>query len=164
MKKITKIKLTVLAVACFFILGIASNTSKLTFGNSEKWIPADFDPAQTILLVEDFGVSAKAQRKMEAYMSEKYPYKYEFVSLKTIQNNEGKYSDRKLYKYALVYSSHTTFSRDNQTGRDGPTVTGFDYHFYDRELDKDYPATGKSSSYAIMTFKPVINTIVKKFE
>jgi hypothetical protein len=63
-----------------------------------------------------------------------------------------------------MFSSHTTTQIDMQTQRRGLTVTGFDFHFYDRELDKSYPATGKPSSYATMTFEPVINTIVKKFE
>jgi hypothetical protein len=37
--------------------------------------------------VQTFGVSAKAQEKIENYMAETYPYKYEFVGIKTINEN-----------------------------------------------------------------------------
>ena len=158
-----KTKLSVIAVMGFFIVAIASKPSQKTFSNSEKWIPGDFDPKTTTLLVEEF-FSKRVEKKMEDYMAEKYPYKYEFVSLETIKNRQGKYADTKLYKYALIFSSHTSTQFDVQTHKPGLTVTGFDYHFYDRALSKDYPATGKASSYANMTFEPVINTIVKTFE
>jgi hypothetical protein len=84
------------------IIGIASNSSKKVFKNEENWIPEDFDPAKTTLLVQEFTVSDKAQGQMEDYMAEKYPYKYEFVSRSQIFNQEGKYANTQLYKYALV--------------------------------------------------------------
>jgi hypothetical protein len=164
MNKKIKTKLSVLAVIGFFIIAIASKPSKMTFGNSERWIPKDFDPGKTTLLVEKFFISKRGEKKMEDYMAEKYPYKYEFVPGEVITKREGKYADTKLYKYALMFSSHTSTQFDVQTHKPGVTVTGFDFHFYDRELKKDYPATGKPSSYAHMTFEPVINTIVKKFK
>ncbi|MBP6430449.1 MAG: hypothetical protein KA319_01680 [Ferruginibacter sp.] len=150
----------------FTILLAGCNPSKMTFGNSEKWIPQDFDPSKTILLVEKFKVSDKAEQKMEDYMSENYGNKYEFVDLSVIKNREGKYANTKLYKYALVISSHTnTITKaEGASTSGGLRVTGFDFNFYDRELDKNYPPTKRASSYAITTFKPVINTIVKKFE
>jgi hypothetical protein len=151
-------------IIVFTILFCGCNTSKMTFSNGDKWIPADYNPNTTVLLVQTFGVSAKAQEKIENYMAETYPYKYEFVGLKTINEKSGKYADIKKYKFAIVYSSHTTTSRDIQTGKSGPTVTGFDYNFIDRETGKEYPPTKKSASYAIMTFKPMINTLVKHFE
>ncbi len=164
MTKKFKTNVSIFMVFTFWIIAIASNPSKKTFKNADKWIPDDFNPSKTILLVQKFTISENAESKMEEYMSEKYPYKYEFVSLQTIRSKEGKYSNTSLYKYALIITSHTTTSRDMQTGKPGPTVTGFDYNFYNRENDKNYPATNKSSSYAIMTFKPVINSIVKKYE
>lgn len=163
MNKQTKIRLSLLTLLAFFVLAIASKPSKMVFKNADQWIPGDFNPHNTVLLVQIFDVSDKAQKNMETYMAEKYPYKYEFASLQTIKSKDGKYSDTKLYKYALMVTSHTINTRD-QTGRSGPSYVGFDYNFYDRESGKNYPVTGKGSSYAIMTFKPVINSIVKKFE
>lgn len=166
MLKFKKNLFSVLTIAVFFFIALASNPSKKVFKNSEKWIPDDFVPSKTILLVEKFSVSEKAEQQMEDYMSEKYPFKYEFVSLSTIKNREGKYADTKLYKYALVITSHssTMTKAEGASTSGGLTVTGFDFNFYDRSIDKNYPPTKKASSYAIMTFKPVINTIIKKYE
>jgi hypothetical protein len=84
------------------LLFIGCNTSKMTFKNADKWIPADFNPPKTILLVEKFKENARMRNQMEAYMSENYSYKYEFVDKQTIDNRDGKYKDTKLYKYALI--------------------------------------------------------------
>lgn len=143
-----------------------TSAEKMTFKNGKKWIPEDFNPDKTILLVQKFTIAnrihQKTEQKMEDYMAEKYPYKYEFVDLTTIINHEGKYADTKVYKYALVNSSHT--STERSTGYGSLTITGWDFNFYNRSNDKNYPKTNKSSSYPIMTFKPTINTIVQKFE
>jgi hypothetical protein len=166
MTEIKKPLLSALSIVLFFIIALASSPSKKTFKNSESWIPKDFNPNKTILLVEKFSISNRAEQNMEDYMNQKYPYKFEFVDFKTIKNREGKYADTKLYKYALVISSHssTLTKAQGASTNAGLTTTGFDFNFYDRDLDKNYPATKRPSSYAITTFKPVINTIVKHFE
>ncbi len=149
----------VIAICTCILFAGCFDASKMTFGNGAKWIPADFEPSKTILLVEQFEYGGvKTLKKMESYMAEKYPYKYEIVPLDIIKNREGKYANTKLYRYALVTTSH----KSEKPGQ--PTVTGFDYNFYDRDLNKNYPATNKPSGFAIMTFEPVINTIVKKFQ
>ena len=166
MGKIVKSLLSVSAIILFFVIALASNPSKKVFKNSSEWIPDDFNPNTTILLVQKFSISNKEEQKMENYMAEKYPYKYEFADLNTIKMHTGKYSNVKIYKYALVFSSHDTHTTKEQgaSTNAGLTVTGFDFNFYDREFDKNYPATRKPSSYPSMTFKPVINTILKHFE
>lgn len=164
MLKIAKTKLSILTVVSFFLIAIASSPSKKTFDNSVQWLPKDFEPSQTVLLIEKFDLSDKQQRIIEEYMAEKYPYKYEFVSLYTIQNKEDKYADTERYKYALVITGHTYTSEEVNTGKRGPTVTGFDYYFHNRDRNRNYPPTGKNSSYISMTFKPIINTILEKFK
>ncbi|HEX8331711.1 MAG TPA: hypothetical protein VF622_03770 [Segetibacter sp.] len=158
--------LSFLTVVIFSIIAVGSNPSKKTFGNSENWIPQNFDPKTTTLLIENFSASKSAEEKMQQYMSESYPYKYEFVDLKTIQNRTGKYADTRLYKFALVISMHSSTINKSQGASSsiGLTTTGFDFHFFDRDLIKNYPSTKRASSYPIMTFKPVINTIVKHFQ
>lgn len=151
-------------IFAFITLTTSCNPSKMTFGNADKWIPADFNPSKITLLIEKFNVSKKAQQEMEDYMSENYSYKYEFAPILEIENKSGKYSDLKKYKFAIIYSTHNTIWREVGKSSGGVQVTGFDYNFVDREIDKAYPPTNKSSSYATMTFKPMINTIVKKFE
>jgi hypothetical protein len=147
------------AILLFLFLAIASNPSKKTFSNGEKWIPKDFDPTKTTLLIQKFRSSEKQQTKMEGYMEEKYPYKYEFVSTETIIEREGKYADTDIYRYALRITSHTTtYTNSNMV------TSGFDFYFYDRANDIKYPASNKASSYIFTTFQPVINTILKKYE
>src|SRR5436305_202721 len=157
--------LSFLTVMVFCVIALASNTSKQTFKNSDKWIPSDFDPSKTTLLIETFNISSKGQQKMEDHMAEKYPYKYEFTAQKDIKDTTGKYADTKKYRFALLYSSNTAhFTKaEGASTNGGLTVTGFDYHFYDRETRENYPATNRASGYAIETFRPVINTIVEKF-
>ena len=166
MTKIKKPLLSALSIVLFFIIALASNPSKKTFKNSSSWIPKDFNPNKTILLVEKFAISGRAEQNMEDYMNQKYPYKFEFVDIQTIKNKEGKYADTKLYRYALVISSHTSTMTKAQGAvtSGGLTTTWFDFNFYDRDLNKSYPPTRRPSSYASTTFKPVINTIVKHFE
>jgi hypothetical protein len=146
-----------------YLLVGGCNSSKMTFGNGDKWIPADFVPAKTVLLVEKYTLSNKVEEKIEAYMNENYPYKYEFVGLDDIKNRSGgKYANTKLYKYALViYATRSTYT---YTDRSTVVTAGYDYYFYDREISKNYRETGKASTWILVTFKPIINTIVKKFE
>ncbi len=139
-------------ILLFLFLAIASNSSKKTFSNSEKWIPKDFDPAKTTLLIQKFKGSDKQQAKMEQYMEQKYPYKYEFVSMETIINREGKYADTSIYLYGLRIISQST------------TSSAFDFYFYDSANDFKYPASNFSSSSIFTSFQAVINKILKKYE
>ena len=157
-------------------LFLSCNISKMTFGNSKNWIPENFNPQKTILLVQKFDASAKIQEQMEEYMSTTYPYKYEFATNIQIANKIGKYADTKLYKYALMtfnrkdvvnyrYVDANNIRAGGPMNRNDPTTyKSVDFNFYDRDGDKNYPSTQRPSSSVMMTFKPVINTIVKKFE
>jgi hypothetical protein len=152
-----------LLILVLIALLTSCNLSKMTFGNADKWVPSNFEPSKCTLLIQTFDISDKTQKKIEAYMLEKYPYKFEFASIKEIMNKTGKYSDLKKYKFAIIYESH--FSSWQQAGKAGGVQSSsVDYNFVDRETEKFYPPTKKANSYAIMTFKPMINTIVKRFE
>jgi hypothetical protein len=154
--------ITILCIACFLFQGC--KFSKLAYGNGNKWIPTDFDPASTILLVQEYTLPGKDKQRIEEFMHEKYPYRYEFVPMKTIKSREGKYADTKSYRYALVFTSNLygAFPVDGMNHSFGQIA--FDFHFYDRESDRDFPPTYKPSSYASWTFKPVINTIRQKYK
>ncbi len=160
MKKI----LTPLAALLFFAGMTGCNTSKMTFGNGDKWIPADFDPSKTTLLIE--ARSKKVTADMEEYMQKHYPYRYEIVTLGDIKTVGGRFADTEQYRYALVWSSvsstRTSYSSNGMARTS--TVTAFDLNFLDRSSSTNHPKTNKASSFAISTFKPVINTIVKKFQ
>ena len=158
-----------LSLTCVSSFLISScSPSKMTFKNGESWIPSEFNPRNTTLLVQKFEVAKSGQKKMEDYMVEAYPYKYRFITLKDLSNTAGRYTNTDSFRYVLEVESHVrqTQSTFNTMGPNkgfsspGMNITGFDYHFYDRKLDKHYRQTGMGSGYAIMTFKPVINTIV----
>src|SRR5207253_2501244 len=106
---------------------------------------------------------AKQGRIMKEYMQKNYPYKYEFVSVKDLENNT-KYSDKSVYRFTLVNSYDTHVMHQGDASQHPLPVGMVDFSFYDRLNKKVYPQTGKGSSLASTTFKPVINTIVNHFE
>lgn len=142
----------------FFLFGCSP--SKMTFSNHAQWLPADFDPKTGVLLVEEV-VWPKAQgQKMKEYMEQNYPYKYAFVSAKELADPGGKYSDKTLYRFAIVnsYKDHIMHEfKPNQI-----TISMTDFNFVDRLNSKTYPKSGKGSSYASVTFKPFINTVLEQ--
>ena len=150
------------------ILGVTSSAfSQKTLKNADKWIPADFNPKNTILLVEAWsGIQEeKGIEKQEGYMDKKYPYKYEVVPFETIRKREGKYANTKIYKWALVSTANATaLTKTNGASTNTGVLTNVDrdFNFYDRETNKNYPATNKSQGPFKQTFEVVINTIVKQ--
>ena len=43
--------------------------SKVTFGNTERWLPPDFDPRTGVLMIERVYFPKTQQRKIEEYMT-----------------------------------------------------------------------------------------------
>jgi len=164
MKKIKAFTVPVFVIAIFSLFAIASSPSHHTFKNGAKWIPSEFNPNKQVLLVEKLAHD-NTEEKAEAYMAEKYPYKYQFVPAGDIYNSD-KYSDLEKYRFALVrwkdeFSMTTEYSNGSSRTVSGQ---GTDFGFYDRKLKKMGPKAGKGSSNVLMTFKPIINTIVKDAE
>jgi hypothetical protein len=147
-----------LLTVCFLLSFISCSPSTHTFGNSDKWLPKDFDPKKGVLLVEKISWPKKQQRKMEEFMAKSYPYKYEFITLDEIKNPGGKFQDLDKYKFVLINSTALLQRMDISK----PAVTMVDFNFYDRTSKTNYPKTGKGSSLASMTFMPVINTVLEK--
>lgn len=147
--------------------------SQKVFSNGESWIPSGFEPRNTVLLVqllnEDVANSGwrmkfqKWNNEMKEYMQEKYPYKYEFVSADEIEYKGKKFSDYQKYPYGLMISDGTVTYYGGAAGT-GPqnknTQAVFDYYFLNRATGEKYPRTKKHSSNPVMTFMPVINTIL----
>ena len=154
--------LSIGAMLIFFLLAIASSPSKMTFGNSEKWLPTEFSLNKHILLIEKFH-SEKTQEKAEQFLSDKYPYRYEFASYNDIYNKSGKLANTDLYRFALVSfrDEATMLIQRNNGTQSTMNVSGTDFGFFDRKKNEAYPKAGKGSSNALITFKPIINTIVK---
>lgn len=153
-------------VAILAVLLIAScGTSKKVLKNGDKWIPAEFDAKNTILLVENWDGLGKSkgiseQKKM---MTEKYPYKFEVVPSTTIKSRAGKYADTKLYRWALM--STVSYDKISVAGGTGTqTTVNRDFNFHYRENNKSYQSTRRSQGSYKRTFPVVINTIVQHVE
>lgn len=141
-------------------------------------VPADFNPKKHILLVAEMPRldapderNEKVTSKLDEALHEKYPYKYEIVSIADIQSNV-KYSDTSVYKYALLNTlnsiRHGSTTKTTTTGADGTytrttsqsaRTTYVDFNFYDRVNKKGYPATGNEFpriNYVIAAFGEII--------
>lgn len=164
MKQLKLYALPFFISALFILFAIASAPSKMTFHNSDKWIPAEFNPNAQILLIENFH-SSSVQQKAEDYVSKHYPYKYEFVSKEDIYSTD-KYKDNILYRFALI--SNKDYFTTNYTRSNGSTGSisgeGTDFGFYDRKLGVTLQKAKRGSSNALLTFKPIINSIVKQYQ
>lgn len=162
MKKILSCMFVMLCLTCFLFQGCSP--SKLVYINGKKWIPADFDPASTILIVQQLPRPGKEMQRMEEFMHEKYPYRYEFVPIETIKSREGKYADTKLYKYALIFSYGLNNTSPGSVKFPSFPEMLFDMRFYDRGSGKKLRATNYPLRSPSSVLKPVINTIVKKYQ
>lgn len=165
MKKLRVALLAVLVMSIYFLSSFSSETKPLK--NGDKWIPSDFDVRKSTILVQPFvwhnkykgDVGEKRTEEMKEEMKANYPYKYEFASEEDIRGG-SKYADKDKYRYALMWSNGSyapVFGR--ATASNSGTV--FDFHIYDRKLDKHYPATGKYASFIMTIFKPTVATIVE---
>jgi hypothetical protein len=157
---------------CFTSKKKASNQ---VFKNGDSWIPKDFKPQKTVLLLELINEDVKndgwrvkyrkMNNEMRKFMEEKYPYKYEFTSEDDIIYKGQKYSDYQKYPFGLMIKRGSVTYTGGAAGS-GPNNSNsamtFDFYFLDRANGKKYPVTKKYSSNPIMTFMPVINTILER--
>lgn len=146
------------------------------FKNGDSWIPPGFRPQNSILLIQLLDVDAapkswqdklnKWNQEMQDYMKEKYPYPYEFVNEDQIENPAKKFSDHSKYGFGLLISKGSQRYEGVAGKQVGDkfynTATVYDFYFIDRATGKKYPLTKKYSSNPVMTFMPVINTILAK--
>lgn len=149
-----------LFIAAIIILIIAGcNSPKKIFNsNSNGWLPADFNPKTGVLLIQSAWPD-KQQNKIEKFMKETYPYKYEFVGSRNSIDSNSKYSDKNTCRFILAnaWSSKTmNYMQPNQID-----VHTCDYNFIDRLNNKNYPASGIAASYPSMVLEPIITKILK---
>jgi hypothetical protein len=133
----------------------------LTFKNGKDWIPQDFDAKNSTLMVEvSFSGLTSEEKSMAEYVKEKYPYGCAFVILSDITNKTGPFSDLNKYRFVLRNTSGFIERADITK----PAAAVQDFYFYDRLKDKSYPPTKRGSYKKIITFKPLINTLVESFK
>ena len=158
--------LSLASLIVFFLLALASSPSNNIYSDGEKWIPENFDPENTTLLIATHPVNEKENDRMIKFIEEKYPFPFEVISEKVIESNSAKYSDVKKYRFVLLWSSATTskFGRD-ASGNVGTSNAWVMFgYFKDRSTGISYPTTQKRNVYGQIGYKPVINSIGKKFK
>lgn len=146
-------------LAVLFLISACSPSTK-TFGNADKWLPPGFDAKNEVVLIQKISWPRRQQSIMEEYMKEKYPYQYEFFD--GDPDKDSKFADTNKYRYVLFSTSSSHVMHANDPSRHQVAVGMSDFYFYDRTTQKSYPATGKGSSWASVTFKPIINTILAR--
>ena len=130
--------------------------SNMMFGKGDEWIPKKFDPKQTVLLVSAFG-SDKEMKKASDYMKANYPYRYEMIALKDTAN---KFPDKNQYRFVLLPTGQIV----GNGGVYGHTAGAVDFYFYDRLENISSPSTGKGSYTGLVTFKPLITSLVSHYK
>lgn len=135
-------KHSLLTAIISFCLILSSNGQGIINIGFKNWLPEDFDPKNTTLLIQENGHS-KTQEKAETFMTDNYSFKYEFVSLSEIENN----TKFKSSKYALVF------------------IPGAQYTYqaiiYNRETQKQH--VSKYNGDYMFDLKSVIKELNKKF-
>lgn len=154
--------LTLTLIISVLILSSCFLPSVKTFkSNSNGWRPAEFVPSQGVLMIERVEWPKTQQRKIEAFMKKKYRFKYEFVDFKDLADSTGKYTDKNVYRFAIAYSYDLHQRTNMEPGRPASSISMFDFHFVDRMKGKSHSPTGIGSSWASVTFKKMMEAVLK---
>jgi len=154
------------SLVTFFLLALASSPSKNIYSDADNWIPESFDPEHTTLLIATHPINEKQNSRMIKFLEDTYPFAFEVVSEEVIKANADKYSDVKKYRFGLLWRESATSSVGmDATGRPS-TNRAWDMfgYFIDRSTGKTYSSTQKRNVYGQIGYKPVVNSIVKKFK
>jgi hypothetical protein len=144
----------------------ACSANNKYFSDGKKWIPANFDPAKSVLLVEHYPGKEKWNAQMIDFLDKKYTGKYEVLDKAGILAINGRYSDTKVYKYAVLWgtlggTSHTSFSGGGTTTNFSSPTVDYSGHFLDRAAGKEYPVTKKYNNYGSQGYIPFFNSVIK---
>lgn len=137
------------------------NVNKHSYSDGAKWIPTDFNPAKDVLLVEHYPMKEKWNASMAQFLGKRYTWKYEIVDKETILGSKGKYADRQIYQFAVMWineesPSHSTFSGGGTTTSFSGSQYDMGGHFLDRYTVKEYPTTKKYNNYGWKGFVPFL--------
>lgn len=167
---ITKNYLITAVVGCLLFSCTSSkvNQNRLDQGA----FPPAFGESNHILLIEKRtkGINHNGLNNYIAKSFRKnYSGKFEMASYDEIKNNP-KYADKKLYRFILtdeVWNSRTTVTTVNSTGSrstDYQYVYVMDFHLYDRQEEKEYPAMGVGSNVPAKAINRTSSVLDKKLK
>ena len=139
----TKIKFgwSFLLVCIVLATGSQSCISKMAFGNGDKWIPADFDAKNTVLLIQEAGDIDSRQKKTASFMKKEYPYQFEIIPL----YDTVRFPDKAKYRFMLLSVTQILHTPTDSYGHSSDVPTD-DFCFYDRLTGIRYPPLKKGSA------------------
>jgi hypothetical protein len=152
-KTINSIEFRVFIAAICLLFLCPSCLSRIAFGNGDDWIPKEFDPQHSVFLIQYFGKDRNEDQRAKDFMKKNYPYSYDFVP--NYDPPEG-FADKSKYRFVLVPTGQMI-----QGPQAAQYVGAVDFYFYDRQTGKKYPPLQKGSYKGMVTFKPIIETIVR---
>jgi Prokaryotic membrane lipoprotein lipid attachment site len=155
-------KKNVFIATLVFILS-GCGMGKSVFKDAANWVPADFNPKECILLVQEFpGDSKKANNELQGLLDSTYKGQFEIVSKKTIEEGEGKYGDTKFYRYAVLWERrYTQWSSASSSSK----KLDIDGRFYDRNESHRFPITkdyNRDGNRSYIPFFAAVNDYLSK--
>lgn len=160
----------------FFIFSLSSSTHCFSKNKTSSkifdrtaWIPADFDPVNTVLLIDnipDPNASKAAQKmyekeskNMEEVMKKYYPYPYEFVTTESLE----KYNDKTKYPYMLSWGSHF-HEYMNKSDHLVSGTSGWKISIIDLKTGVESKTNEWSFSYKKGTLEATIKQLIKVYK
>ena len=165
-KTIGKFVCSFILFVTFFAPISSCNFKGATFSDAANWIPSDFNPNNSVLLVETHPYNKKQNANMVEFLEKNYPYKYEVVDSNAIKDISGKYADTKKYQFAVRWEFKGVWR--TRTGANGMPSQDREYDLYgnfvDRLKGKTYPTTQNRNVAGVSGYKPFFQSVTKKFK
>ncbi len=153
----------------FFIIVLGACTpNHKFFKDGANWIPPDFNPSKGVLLIVTYPGKEGWNSDMTDFVEKHYGGKYEVVDEKTIKSDQGKYADKDVYRYAILWRINNGKSSSTHNYYSPSTITTVSYsdpqldwygHFFDRQTGKEYSETRKINNYGRKGYIPFFNSI-----
>lgn len=149
-------------IASVFVLN--SCATSIPLKNSDKWLPQDFNPQTTTLLIRSTSNNSKFNNKMSGKIKKHYPYKYKVISDKTKIGEGTRYSDSTKYQYVLECKFVQSVVTENFATGGSTTRNVYlrDWHFVDIHTQKQYEYTKRPSMGYVTNLILIFNTIKKQ--
>lgn len=129
-------------------------------------MPADFDPAVGVLLIEEVMWPERQKRKIKDFLESDYPYKYEIVPIGDMSPASGKYTDTILYRFVMIYSAKEIVWEkrhvEDHSKSSQLRITTFDFNFVDRQTGKVYPKSGRAASWPALVLRDMLNDVMEE--
>lgn len=147
----------------FFVLATGSLiVKKASYKDAADWVPKDYNPEKTTLLVEKHLLKKKQNEKMIKFLKDNYPYPFEVVDRQTIMSKKGQYANTDKYKFAVLWEGYSSTSTSYSNGKfsESRKWDMFGY-FQNRATGEEFPKTKRYNNYGQKGYIPFFNSVKK---